>query len=83
MTRGQDHYIRNTHLHNRFQTATATAANTHGTHNNRISAKTVRIRLREGGLSAHFPYVGCVLARHYCLNCLNWACTYQCWLRQQ
>ena len=38
-TRGQDRYIRNTHLRNRFQSATATAANTHGTHNNRISAK--------------------------------------------
>ena len=30
---GQDCYIRNTHLHNRFQTATATAVNTYGTHN--------------------------------------------------
>ena len=33
-TLGQDRYIRNTHLRNRFQTATAIAANTHGTHNN-------------------------------------------------
>ena len=29
-TRGQDIYIMNTHLRNRFQTATATAANTPG-----------------------------------------------------
>ena len=37
-TRGQDRCIRNTHLRNRFQTATATAADTHRTHNNHISA---------------------------------------------
>ena len=33
-TRGQDRYIMNMHLYNRFQTATATAANTPGLHNN-------------------------------------------------
>ena len=32
-TRGQDRDIMNTHLRNRFQTATATAANTHVHHN--------------------------------------------------
>ena len=36
-TRGQDHCIWNSHMHNRFQTVTATAANTHGIHNNRMS----------------------------------------------
>ena len=30
--RGQDRFILNTHLRNRLQTATATAANTNGTH---------------------------------------------------
>ena len=30
----RDRYIRNTHPHNCFKTATATAANTYGTHNN-------------------------------------------------
>ena len=50
---GQDRYIRNIHRGNRFQTATATAANTHGTHSNRISAETVRNRLREVGLLGH------------------------------
>ena len=55
MTRCQDRYIRNTHLHNRFQTATATAAKTHGPPNNRISTQTVRNRLRKDGLSAHRP----------------------------
>ena len=43
-TRGQDRYIRNTHQRYRFHTATATAANTHDTHYNRISAKNVRNR---------------------------------------
>ena len=44
-TRDQDRYVLKTH---RFQTATATASNTHGTYNNRISAKTVRNRLQDG-----------------------------------
>ena len=38
-TRGQDRYNINTHLRNRFQTATATAANTTGLQNNIISAQ--------------------------------------------
>ena len=67
-TRGQARYIRNTHQRNRFQTATATAANNHGTHNNRISAQTVRNCLSEGGLCARRPYVCCVLARRHRVN---------------
>ena len=42
----------NTHLHNPFQIATATAANTPGFHNNRIGAQTVRNRLRENDFHA-------------------------------
>ena len=61
-TRSQYRYIWNIHQHNRFQTVTAVAAYTRGTPNNHISAQTVRNRLREGGLSARRPYVGCVLA---------------------
>ena len=76
--RDQDRYVQNTHLHIRFQTDTGTAANTHGTHNNRISAQTVSNRLREGGLSSC-----CVLARHQCVNCVNWVHSYHCWLKQQ
>ena len=60
-TRGQDRYIMNTHLRNRFQTATATAANTPGLHNNRIRAQIVRNCLRENGLHTRHHYVGCVL----------------------
>ena len=77
-TRGQDRYIRNTHRRNCFQTAKATAANTHSTHNNRISAHTAPNRLCEGGLSARRPYVGCVL-RHR----VNLARTHQLRLRQR
>ena len=52
ITGGQHRYVMNMHLRNRFQTATGTAANTSGLHNNRISAQTVRNRLRENGLHA-------------------------------
>ena len=40
-TCGPNLYIMNTHLRNRFQTATATAANTPGLHNNQIYGRTV------------------------------------------
>ena len=55
-TRGQGRYIMNTHLRNRFQTATTTAAKTHGLHNNRISMQTVRNCLRENGVHTRRPY---------------------------
>ena len=72
-TRGQYCYIMNTHLCNRFQTATATAANTPGLHNNRICAQTVRNRLRENDLYARRPYVGCILTQRHRQHRLNWA----------
>ena len=74
-TRGQHRYIMNTHLRNRFQTATATAANTPDLHNNQISAKTVRNYMRENGLH---PYIGCVLTQHHRQNRLNWARVHTC-----
>ena len=46
------------HLRNRFHTAVETAQVTPGTHNNRISADTVRNCLREFGLRPCCPYVG-------------------------
>ena len=82
-THDQERYIRNTHLRNRFQTATITAAKTHCTHNNSISAQTVRNHLREGGLSARRPYVGYVLARLHRVNQVNWARTHKHWFKQQ
>ena len=65
--RGQDRYIMNTHLCNRFETATATAANTPGLHNNRISVQTVCNCLWENGLHARL-YVRCILMQHHHLN---------------
>ena len=70
-TRGQDRYIMNTHLRNRFQTASAD--NKPGLHNNRISPQTVRNRLWENGLHVRRPYVGCVLTQRHRQNRLNWA----------
>ena len=70
-------------LLNRFQTATATAANTHGTHISCISVQIVRNRLHEGGLGARRPYVGCVLGRRHRVNRVNLARKHQRWLRQQ
>ncbi|VDI22612.1 Hypothetical predicted protein, partial [Mytilus galloprovincialis] len=45
----QDRHIRIVHLRNRFVNASQTARHTHGRHNNRISAQTVRKRLRQVG----------------------------------
>ena len=72
----------NTHLCNRFQTATATAANTPGLHNNRMSAQTVRNRLRENRLHARRPYVRCVLTQRHHQNRLNWAHVHTHWIQQ-
>ena len=84
-TRGQDIYIMNTHLRNRFQTATATAANTPGLHNNQISLQTVRNRVRENGLHARRPCVGWVLTltQRHRQNCVNWARVHTRWIRQR
>ena len=62
MMHHQDGYIQNTYRRSCFQTDTATAANNHGTHNNRISVKTACNHLHEGVLSACRPYVDCVLS---------------------
>ena len=48
---------------NRFRTAVERAQVTPGTHNNRISADTVRNRLREFGLRPRRPYVGMLLTQ--------------------
>ena len=68
----QDRRIRLQHLRERFRTATRTAAETPGRHNNRISAKTVVRRLRENGIRARRPHVGMVLDQRRRRNRLNW-----------
>ena len=71
-TRGQNRYIMNTHLRNRFQTATATAANTPGLHN-----------IRENSLHARRPDVGCVLTQRHRQNRINWARVHTRWIRRR
>ena len=81
--RGQDRFILNTHLRNRFKAATATAANIHGTHNNRIPTQTVHNRFPEAGLSDVVHILVVFLVRRHRVNLVNWARIRQCWLRQQ
>ena len=72
-TRRQDRYIRLTHLRDRFREAAETSQVTPGTHNNRISADTVRNRLREFGLRPRRPYVGMPLTpRRRQVRMLEW-----------
>ncbi len=52
-TAAQDLHIQHLHLQDRLRPATRTAAATIGLHNQRISAQTVRNRLREAHLHAH------------------------------
>ncbi len=57
-TPAQDLYIQHLHLQDRLRPATRTAAATIGLHNQRISAQTVRNRLREAHLHARRPHRG-------------------------
>ena len=57
----QDRNIVLSHLWNRFKTAVKTAQETVGINNQRISAFTVRQRLRERDIRSHNEYIGNVL----------------------
>ena len=57
-TPAQDLHIQQVHLQDRLRPATQTAAETIGLHNQRISAQTVRNRLREAQLHARHPHRG-------------------------
>lgn len=72
-TERQDRHIRFIHLRNRFVTATATANATPGRHNPRISAQTVRNRLKQANLRPRRPYVGSILTVRHRRNRLAWA----------
>lgn len=82
-TRAQDRYIVVSHLRDRFLTASQTAHNTPGRHNNRISSQTVRNRLRESGLRAYRPFVAQVLTRQHRQARLAWARHHLRWTSQQ
>ncbi len=70
-TPAQDLHIQ--HLHDRLRPATQTAAATIGLHNQRISAQTVRNRLREAHLHARRPHRGLDLTAVCPRNRLEWA----------
>ncbi len=65
--------IQDLHLQDRLRPATRTAVATIGLHNQRISAQTVRNRLREAHLHAHRPHRGLDLTAVHRRNRLEWA----------
>ncbi len=72
-TAAQDVHIQHLHLQDRLRPATRTAAATIGLHNQRISAQTVRNRLREAHLHARHPHRGLDLTAVRRRNRLEWA----------
>ena len=76
-TRAQDRYIRVHHLRHRTATATSTASNIPGLR--RLSAQTVRNRLREVGLRARRPYFGPVLRQLHRRRRVQWCNNVQAW----
>uniref|UniRef100_A0A9J8ASC2 Transposase Tc1-like domain-containing protein n=1 Tax=Cyprinus carpio carpio TaxID=630221 RepID=A0A9J8ASC2_CYPCA len=71
-TPAQDLHIQHLHLQDHLRPATQTAAATIGLHNQRISAQTVRNRLREAHLHAR-PHRGLDLTAVHRRNRLEWA----------
>ncbi len=72
-TPARDLHIQHLHLQDRLRPATRSAAATIGLHNQRISAQTVRNRLREAHLHARRPHRGLDLTAVRCRNRLEWA----------
>ncbi len=71
-TPAQDLHIQHLHLQDCLRPATQTAAATIGLHNQRISAQTVRNRLREAHLHARHPHRGLDLTAVRRRNRLEW-----------
>ena len=72
-TPAQDRQIVTTHEQNRFNTATATARRTNGTHGRHISCHTVLRRLRDQGIRARRPFRGLILTPRHRLQLERWA----------
>ncbi len=72
-TPAQDLHIQHLHLQDHLRPATRTAAATIGLHNQKISAQTVRNRLREAHLRARRPHRGLDLTAVRRRNRLEWA----------
>uniref|UniRef100_A0A8C9Z6G3 Transposase Tc1-like domain-containing protein n=1 Tax=Sander lucioperca TaxID=283035 RepID=A0A8C9Z6G3_SANLU len=82
-TPAQDLYIQHIHLQDRLRPpVTRTAAATIGLHNQRISAQTVRKRLREAHLHACRPHRGFNLTAVRRRNRLEWANAHIRWRLQ-
>lgn len=78
----QDRGIHLTHLRDRFRPASVTACETPGTHNPRVSADTIRRRLRERGLHARRPYAGSRLTVRHRQQRLQWCLQHRHWLQR-
>ncbi len=72
-TPAQDLHMQHLHLQDRLRPATRTAAATIGLHYQRISAQTVRNRLREPHLHARRPHRGLDLTAVHRRDRLEWA----------
>lgn len=81
-TLSQDRHIGIIHLRNRFVNASQTTRQTHGRHNNRISAQTVRNRLRQVGLRARRPLKGPIFTQRHRMAQLQWTRVRIRWNRQ-
>lgn len=82
-TARQDRVIRLRHLRDRQRSASHTAAETPGTHNNRISDQTVRRRLHEVNLRARRPLFGLMLTDVRRRRRRDWAQNHQNWTLRQ
>lgn len=82
-SRRTDRHIVLLHLRDRFRPATRTARETPGIHNPRISASTVRRRLKATALRAHYAYRGNVLTPQRRQNRVNWCTRYRRWTNRQ
>ncbi len=72
-TPAQNLHIQHLHLQDHLRSATQIAAATIGLNNQRISAQTVRNRLREALLHAHCPHRGLDLTAVRRCNRIEWA----------
>ena len=79
----QDRHIRLIHIRDRFVPATVAARQTQGRHNPRISAQTVRNRLKAAGLRSRRPVVGAVLTQHHRNARLRWNTARHYWTRRR
>ena len=82
-TAAQDRANRLSHLRDRFQPATRTAAETIGTHHRPVSARTIRNRLRADGIRPYRPYVGSVLTRRHRQARVQWCTAHRRWTLQR